>query len=261
MLLKNIILNNGLLKKAELNGVIFEDFSIEFSDKFSFFTLTEKPRFIISKLIKSEVQTNFSSALYSIQTIQGHFELEVSTTIDINNNFIDIEAGLKSLEDVYIQDFVIRMKAKKDNIENVLIENLNIKHQDSQKYYQFNTNNLTINSAENKKIKINRIEDAKLDGAENHMYVRDLKKFWIIHCRLFPSKNPKQYNLRWISNYFWVSLNFKISKIISCLPFIGKALWYRKERLGKKALEIQLIGLIKIHKNEKIKQKVRIKYN
>ena len=69
MLLKNIILNNGLLKKAELNGVIFEDFSIEFSDKFSFFTLTEKLRFIISELIKSEVQTNYSSTLYSIQTI------------------------------------------------------------------------------------------------------------------------------------------------------------------------------------------------
>ena len=122
-------------------------------------------------------------------------------------------------------------------------------------------NNLTINSTENKKIKINRIENTKLDGVENHMYVRDLKEFWIIHSRLFPSKKPKQYNLRWISNYFWVSLNFRISKIISCLPFIGKTLWYRKERLGKKALEIQLIGLIKILKNEKIKQKVRIKYN
>ena len=93
------------------------------------------------------------------------------------------------------------------------------------------------------------------------MYVRDLNEYWIIHSRLFPSKKSYQYNLRWITNYFWISLGSKISKMIFNIPFVGKALWYRKERLGKKALEIQLVGLIKIIKNTKIKQKVRIEYN
>ena len=36
--------------------------------------------------------------------------------------------------------------------------------------------------------------------------------------------------------------------------------WYRKERLGKKASEIQLIGLINLEKNSKIKQVIEIKY-
>lgn len=261
MFVKNIILVNGLLKKAVLNGVLFEDFSIEFSDKFSFFTLTEKPRFIIKKLIKSEEQTDFSKALYSIQTIQGYFELEVATKVNKDNNFILIEAELKSLEDVYIQDFVIRMKARKNKITNIFIKNLNIEHNNSQKYHQYNTNNLIINSIDNKKIKITRTNNDILDNAENHFYARDLNEFWIFHSRLFPSKKPSQFNLRWITNYFWISLNHQLSKIISSLPIVRKKLWYRKERIGKNALEIQLIGLIKFNKNKKIKQKIKIEYN
>ena len=42
---------------------------------------------------------------------------------------------------------------------------------------------------------------------------------------------------------------------------VRKKLWYRKERIGKNALEIQLIGLIKFNKNKKIKQKIKIEYN
>ena len=47
MLEKNLLLDKGLLKRGYINGVFLEDFGIEFSDKFSFFTLTEHPRFIV----------------------------------------------------------------------------------------------------------------------------------------------------------------------------------------------------------------------
>ena len=77
---KNIILSKGLLKNAELNGIVFEDFGIEFSDRFSFFTLTEKSRFVIYNLIQQEDTTNSSKAVYSINTVEGVFELEILTT-------------------------------------------------------------------------------------------------------------------------------------------------------------------------------------
>ena len=54
---------------------------------------------------------------------------------------------------------------------------------------------------------------------------------------------------RWITRYFWISLDDNISKLIANFSTLKNILWYRKERLGKKASEIQLIGLIKLEKN------------
>ena len=81
MLEKNLVLDKGLLKRGYINGVFLEDFGIEFSDKFSFFTLTEHPRFIVVNTKEKVNKKNFSRASYYIQTIEGNFKLDVSTKI------------------------------------------------------------------------------------------------------------------------------------------------------------------------------------
>jgi len=260
MLEKNLVLDKGLLKRGYINGVFLEDFGIEFSDKFSFFTLTEHPRFVVVNTKEKINKKNYSRASYYIQTIEGNFKLDVSTKILKIRKIIKIQAELFSYDKINIQDFVIRMKFKKKNILSVRINNKILKYKNSHIYNQHKVNNIQINTLSKKNIIIERTKASNVLGSENHIYAKDQNNFWIIHDRIFPKKKPVKFNLRWITRYFWISLDENISKLISNFSILKNILWYRKERLGKKASEIQLIGLINLEKNSKIKQVIEIKY-
>ena len=146
MLEKNLVLDKGLLKRGSINGVLLEDFGIEFSDKFSFFTLTEHPRFTVVNLIEKINKRYYSKASYYIQTIEGNFKLNISTKILKKKKIIKIQAELFTYNKVNIQDFVIRMKFKKKKIISVCINNKILKYKNSHIYNQHKVNKIKINT-------------------------------------------------------------------------------------------------------------------
>ena len=258
----DIKLNNGLVQEGKIEDFFLQDFGIEFSDKHSFVTLTENPRLATIKQEnnKENSLTNSSNSIYDISTAEGNFKLEVCTSFHSISKKVIIKADLTALDEVAIQDFVIRMKFPRETIKHALINNKIISHNDSEKYYQFNTKNVTLVGYKNGSLIITRTKETLCNDAEPHLYVRDLNDFWIVHSRLFPTKNCNLLWLRWINRFFSLSFSEEVSKKIKKIPFIFKFLWYRKERKGKKWIHAQIIGFFKLNKNQKISQTIEIYY-
>lgn len=257
-----INLNNGLLDTGQVNDFVFSDFGIEFSDKYSFLTLTETPRLveINESSNNSESTQNNSYGTYDIKTAEGNFQLDVNSSYDEVAKTILIKADLTALNEVNIQDFVIRMKFLKSKIKHALINGNEIFHKNSEKYYQFHTNQASLVGINNKQLKITRTKEKICNDSEAHIYVRDLKDYWIVHSRIFPTKDCKILWLRWINRFFSLSFSRPISESIRKFPFIFNFLWYRKERMGKGWIHAQIIGFFTLLKNDKISQTIKIEF-
>lgn len=258
MSIENIVLEGGLLKSGVLHGVIAEAFGIEFSDEFSFLTLTEEPRFTYTTIEKSSSSANASFCRRFIQMAQGEFILTTKTSVDTVNRFIEISASLESKKDTYIQDFVVRMKFRKEGVSYANINNLRLVHLNSQKYSQHECDHVELVCETGASLRIERIKAERTDNSVFTLYARDLNDHWIVHSRLIPGTDPDRYNLRWINRYFWLSAHDKLSRMLSRFKPLKNWLWYRKERIGRKAAEYQLIGLMKFPASSTINQTVRI---
>jgi hypothetical protein len=250
--------HNGLLKEASFGNLQLENFGIEFSDLFSFVSLTEQSRMATIRLREASNEDGSSQATYQIETAEGSFIL-IAETVQVDDRSIKVSAQLHSLRDVYIQDFVIRMKFLNTENLKARISSNTFSHSGTEKYRQFKTTEASIFN-DDSVAQLSSLKTTDVRDAETHFYVRDIDGFWIVHNRLFPRKECSKYSLRWITRHFWFVGLPVFSRAIRNVPFLGDILWYRKERLGKTAIELQLIGLIELKANQWIEQSVQISF-
>ncbi|HIG41758.1 MAG: hypothetical protein ABGY96_26630 [bacterium] len=258
--MQNLALSEGLLKHATIHGVRLSDFSIEFSDTVSFLTLTETHRQVRIELIDTVDRPESSVANYGVSLAEGDFSLSVETRFVSENSSIVINASLEALEDTQIQDFVIRMKFSKENIASASIKGTQYQHRDSEIYRQFKTREASLTTKENHCILITRTAASFGEDTEAHMYIRDSGDFWIVHARLFPTRDCKNNWLRWINRFFWLAFSPQVSNAVKSVGILQKFLWYRTERRGKKSMQLQLIGLIPLKKGQVISQQVQLSF-
>lgn len=251
-------INNGLIKLVKAGDLELLDCGIEFSDRVSFITLTDIP--VRAHIIKKDSQTsvNKTTAKYEIFMAEGHFFLEVNTEVDQENNKLTVAAELIPQVDALIQDFVIRFKVKKNSGIEAKINNNVYTHKNSEKYRQFNTDEASIFNSD-VKIKFQRVNQIYPSDCEGHMYVRDIKDYWIVHSRFFPKLDSDNYWFRWINRFFSLSLSLKTSDMLKKVTWLRDFLWYRKERKGKAGLHFQLIGLLPVKRLTPIMQKVEVR--
>lgn len=159
----------------------------------------------------------------------------------------------------FLMDFVMRFRFLSSEVDYVDIADIRLMHNDSNKYYQYNVNEVALKLKTGKVIKIELNEIIAPSDMEAVMYARDQKGEWVIHCRLIPKVYGKEVIKICTAWAGTRSLPYSLSKFLLNFGCIRKKLWYRTEQRPFKSKIMRYIfnfsayPLAKVSEADKVK--------
>jgi len=239
--LTTTITHNKLIK-GHYGDIIFGPWGLECSDQNSFVTLTDQPR--------NAKQIGDIWHL-SVGRIRIAYETRKPTP-----NTIGLKLCIRALDDILLQDAVIRLVFDKAAIKHGRIADKTVHHTNSDKYRLYPTNKVTLIGKDGTTISVS-LDHA--DGAgrfDPYMYLRDRDDHWIIHARLLPRDPVDQVWLRWANRLFTLSAPDWFSALLWRMPPLKKLLWRLRERMGRHCPEIQAVPLNRLKAGQSLSMEV-----
>jgi len=250
--------HNGLLKSLNYSGVKCLDWGAETADRLSFFSLTDKPVGCeIKNLREPSHSMSCASRFVEVDMAEGRWNLEITSTIDSNR--IVVSQTLTCQDTSIFQDFVMRFKFKKDSFEYGEIGGVRIPHKNSNKWYQYPVNKVSLNGVSGA-VKISVLSAQTQNKFTQEMYIRDERDYWIVHARLMPIEPCDYYWIKWSNRFFTLSLSDRLSRILISLPKLKHLLWYMSERRGGRP-QLQAQGLSKLTAGQTLQLTAEVKFD
>lgn len=220
------------LISGHFGAITFGMWGIEFSDRYSFATLTDTPR---NACLADDVW----------QLRQGRWKTRLHTA-QTSPATLTASAQFTALDHAPLQDAVLRMVFDKHSIAHGAIAGKTYRHRNSDTYRLY---------------PIHKARDVRLFGTDGHkiiitldacdgvgrfapyLYLRDRGDHWIVHARLLPTNPVDQVWLRWANRFFTLSAPDPVARALWDMPGGQKLLWRLRERLGRHCPEIQAVPL------------------
>lgn len=235
--LKTTIRNNQLIH-GQFGDITFGPWGLECSDRHAFVTLTDTPR---------NVQRSENIWMLSAGRLQIDYATQQSET-----NTLHLQVRFHALDEILLQDGVLRMVFDKTAIKHGVIDNKTILHTDSDKYRLHQTNTVRLVGQNHATITVT-LDHA--DGAgrfDPYLYLRDRADQWIIHARLLPRAPADQVWLRWANRFFTISVPDRLARLLWRITLAQKALWRLRERMGRNWPEIQAVPLNRLKRGQSL---------
>lgn len=222
------------INKKVLTSLIYEGknivkpWGVETADSSAFFSLEDGfgYRYKVLKENYHQTATTYSGTLV-VKMQEGCWKLNFKDIIE--NNKVRRKITLECLEDSYFMDFVLRFRVRKEFVAYALINNLKIKHQNSNVYYQYPVEEVYLKGSGNFDIKVSIVSKSVPAKMTPLMYVRDLNDEWITHVRMLPNSYDKEVIKLCNSWYQTQPIPMWMSKLLLKFKVIRKNLWYRGE--------------------------------
>ncbi|WP_417625298.1 hypothetical protein [Paremcibacter congregatus] len=222
-------IDNDRLIAGQFGDITFGPWGIECSDKNGFITLTDRTR-----------NAHFDNGIWHLPT--GRLKIALHTR-QINANRITIAASFTALDDIALQDAVIRLIFDKAAIKSGIINDQVFAHANSDKYRLFPTKQAQLIGTSGQRIKVTLTATNGADRFDPYLYLRDRDDHWIIHARLLPRDPVDQIWLRWANRFFTLSAADPIARWVWKTAPLKNLLWRMRERLGRGCPEIQAVPL------------------
>lgn len=226
--LKAKIADDRLLE-GHFGDINFGAWGIECSDRHSFVTLTDTSRNAL-----------FKDGIWLLASGRLKIELETAQT---SPNTLTLKAAFTALDDIALQDAVIRTVFEKSNIKHGIIANQTISHTNSDKYRLHKTDHTKLVSTGGHSVTVRLTQSDGAGRFEPYLYLRDRDGHWIIHARMMPINPVDQVWLRWANRFFTASAPDAIARLLWKFKPTQKLLWRLRERLGRSCPEIQAVPL------------------
>lgn len=220
---------DGRLIHGHFGDIRFGAWGIECSDRHSFATLTDVPR-----------SAFFKDGVWHLAS--GRLKIELKTA-QTSANTMKIKATFTALDDMALQDAVIRTVFDTSNIKHGIIANQAILHANSDKYRLHKTDHAKLVSKGGQVVTVRLTKSNGADRFEPYLYLRDRDDHWIIHARMLPIDPVDQVWLRWANRFFTASAPDAIARLLWKFKPAQKLLWRLRERLGRNCPEIQAVPL------------------
>lgn len=220
---------DGRLIHGHFGDIRFGAWGIECSDRHSFATLTDVPR-----------SAFFKDGVWHLAS--GRLKIELKTA-QTSANTMKIKATFTALDDIALQDTVIRTVFDTSNIKHGTIANQSITHTNSDKYRLHKTDHANLVSKGGHAVTVRLTKSNGVGRFEPYLYLRDRDDRWIIHARMLPIDPVDQVWLRWANRFFTASAPGAIARLLWRFKPTQKLLWRLRERLGRNCPEIQAVPL------------------
>ncbi|MFV1850619.1 MAG: hypothetical protein ACMZ66_07920 [Thalassospira sp.] len=217
------------LMDGHFGDIHFGAWGIECSDRNSFVTLTDTSR-----------KAFFKDGVWHLAS--GRLKIELKTA-QTSASTLTIKAAFTALDDIALQDAVIRTVFDKSNIKHGIIADQTIPHTNSDKYRLHKTDHAKLVSKGGHVVTVHLRKPDGTGRFEPYLYLRDRDDHWIIHARMLPIDPVDHVWLRWANRLFTASAPNAIARLLwKCKP-TQKLLWRLRERLGRSCPEIQAVPL------------------
>jgi len=239
--LTTTITHNKLIS-GQYGDIAFGPWGLECSDQHSFVTLTDQPR--------NAKQVGDIWHLFG-----GRIRIAHETRRPTPNT-IGLKLCIQALDNILLQDAVIRLIFDTTAIKHGRIADKTVHHTNSDKYRLHPTNKVTLIGQDGATISVS-LDHA--DGAgrfDPHMYLRDRDDHWIIHARLLPSDPVDRVWLRWANRFFTLSAPDWFSTFLWRMAPLKKLLWRLRERMGRHCPEIQAVPLNRLGAGQSLSMEV-----
>ncbi len=239
--LTTTITNNKLIS-GQYGDIPFGPWRLGSSDQHSFVTLTDQPR--------------NAKQVGDIWHLSGGRIRIAYETRKPTSNTVGLKLRIQALDEILLQDAVIRLVFDKAAIKYGRIADKTVHHTNSDKYRLYPTNKVTLIGKDGVTIYVT-LDHA--DGAgrfDPYMYLRDRGDHWIIHARMLPSAPVDQVWLRWANRFFTLSAPGWFSALLWRMPVFKKLLWRLRERMGRHCPEIQAVPLNRLKAGQSLSMEV-----
>ncbi|MCC9624019.1 hypothetical protein LPB41_20250 [Thalassospira sp. MA62] len=237
-------LSGGHLIAGQFGPITFGPWGIECSDQTGFVTLTDAVR---------NAQQN--GDVWHLPS--GRIKVDVSTNrLPDPANAIRVLAQFTALDDVALQDAVVRFVFTQNGIDHADIAHQKFRHVNSDKYRLFAVSHATLVGQMGERITVTLDHASTAGRFRPMMYVRDRDDQWIIHARLLPIDPVDHVWLRWANRFFTLSAPGGLAKAIWSVGFLRKFLWRLRERMGRHCPEIQAVPLNILERGQSLRMEV-----
>ena len=237
-----VIITNNKLMSGRCGNITFGPWGLECSNQHSFVTLTDRTR-----------NAKQVGDIWHLSGGRIHIAYE---TRKPTPNTIGLKLRIQALDDILLQDAVIRLVFDKTAIGHGRIADKTVQHTNSDKYLLYPTNEAELIGQDGATVSVT-LDHA--DGAgrfDPYMYLRDRDDHWIIHARLLPSDPVDQVWLRWANRFFTLSAPGWFSALFWRMPVFKKLLWRLRERMGRHCPEIQAVPLNRLKAGQSLSMEV-----
>jgi len=239
--LQTTITNNQLIH-GQYGDITFGPWGLECSDRYAFVTITDTPR-----------NTYQSGDVWHLSS--GRIQIEY-TTRQKTPDKVSLNLRIRALDDVLLQDAVIRLVFDKKAITHGIIAGNTVTHHNSDKYRLFPTRQTKLIGQDGATISVS-LENA--DGAGRfapYLYLRDRDDHWIIHARLLPTDPVDHVWLRWANRLFTLSAPNGVSLSLWRIKPFKAIFWRLRERMGRHFPEIQAVPLNRLNAGQSVSMEV-----
>lgn len=259
--------SNNVISELNVNGDnIIKPWGFECADSSSFFSLEDGNGLRYNLLSKDN---NFTDKFYSenlvVEMKEGKWKLDISDSIDSNKKIIRY-VNAECLEDTIFMDFVMRFRFKKNIIQQAIIFDKEISHNNTNIYYQYPVNKVLL-KGKRYEINIKVIDSLVPKNMNPYIYVRDNKDEWVVHIRMLPNeyyKNVIKICTGWAKTR---PLPQFISNLLLKYDRLKDFLWYRGENKPQntniflKLFNPSAFPMAKVDRGTRLMWKVRMNIN
>ncbi|MBX2831339.1 MAG: hypothetical protein KTR23_09195 [Rhodospirillales bacterium] len=229
-------IDNDQLILGQFGDIEFGPWGIECSDQDGFITLTDTTR-----------NAGYQDGIWHLPT--GRLIIDLHTK-QIDANKIAIAASFTPLDDMALQDAVIRLVFDKEAIKSGIINDQVFVHTNSDKYRLYPTKQAQLVGVSGHCITVTLDATNGAARFDPYLYLRDRDDHWIIHARLLPRDPVDQIWLRWANRFFTLSAPNPVARWVWRISPLKNLLWRMRERLGRRCPEIQAVPLNTLRKGQ-----------
>ena len=225
-------ISDNRLIRGQYGDIRFGPWGLECSDQHSFVTVTDKPR-------------NAKQIGDIWHLSGGRLQIKYETH-QPTPNAIHMRLCIHALDDILVQDAVIRLVFDKNAIRHGRIAGKTFHHTDSDKYRLYPTKLVELVGQDYTTISVTLDHTDGADRFDPYMYLRDRDDHWIIHARLLPRDPVDTVWLRWANRFFTLSAPSSLSRVLWRISPVKKLIWRLRERMGRHCPEIQAVPLSRL---------------
>lgn len=230
------------LISGQYGDIGFGPWGLECSDQHSFVTLTDQPR--------NARQTG------DIWHLSGGRLRITYETHQPAPDTIRLRLCMQALDDILLQDAVIRLVFDKHAIKHGCIAGKTFHHTNSDKYRLYPTKLVELIGQDDATISVTFDHTDGAGRFDPYMYLRDRDDHWIIHARLLPRDPVDHVWLRWANRLFTLGAPDWLAAFLWRMPPIKRLLWRLRERMGRHCPEIQAVPFNRLKAGQSLSMEV-----
>ncbi|WP_417827828.1 hypothetical protein [Thalassospira sp.] len=224
-----VAITDNKLIDGQYGDIRFGPWGLECSDRYSFVTVTDQPRAATRRGNVWQLSTGRVRIAYR--------------TDQTSENTIKLTLNVCALDNIALQDAVIRLVFDKAAIKHGIIANKTFTHTDSDTYRLYPTKQAQLIGRDGTVITVTRDQADGAGRFDPYIYLRDRDDHWIIHARLLPRDPVDLVWLRWANRFFTLSAPDQFVRFLWRITPVKKLLWRLRERMGRHCPEIQAVPL------------------